>query len=336
MQQYLIDKTDYDAENKGKSKGERGVPPAEPQRQKVLIGGNVTAAALKQQLATNGGWGILLDTELDSASAMLKSESNSFSTILRQCAHHETVDAPRATYYIPSIESPRLSALLTGTPGQLSSFFQGEFENGLGSRFLFYELIRKELKFNSVFDNQDFTFEDLYREFGKKIYPLYIELRGRTDRHIQFIFAKEQQKRFYDMFQGLLEDNFNMLGDGMIPFILRIALAHFRIAMVLSVLRQLSDWQESSGHPIFETDSQALLCDERDYQIASIIIEQLIEHTARVYDTLKDEQKQNPFERNKSSIKQYLIDIYNKLPEGEFTTAQFHNIVTTLLHVDER
>lgn len=117
IQQYLIDKADYDAENKGKSKAERGVPPVEPQRQKVLIGGNVTAAALKQQMATNGGWGILLDTELDGASAMLKSESNSFSTVLRQCAHHETVDSPRATYYIPPIVSPRLSVLLTGTEG---------------------------------------------------------------------------------------------------------------------------------------------------------------------------------------------------------------------------
>lgn len=305
-------------------KASRGKSPAEPVRQSPLIPANSSASAVYRQLDANGGWGVMVETEADSLTNMLsKCEYGDYSDLLRKAHHHELCAMVRVSdkVYI-EIEKPRLSVLLTCTGSQLPLLLPpSNVANGLASRFLFYALPDSKVEFRNVFDRSDRAVEEYYYELGKQVLALNEALEARTDHPIQFMLSNEQQKRFVEMFNAILKEQFDLMGNGIQGFIYRLALECYRYSMVLTALRRLSE-AYGTGEPIFADDESGLICDERDFRIATTIIECLVNHTARVYAVL-DSKDEDPFAKSSAKPSALTKKLYNLLPNGrEFTTSE--------------
>jgi hypothetical protein len=135
--------------------------PKEPAYRSLWIPANSSATACYQTLSDNDGWGITFETEADTLSTALNSEYGDYSDGLRKGFHHEPITYRRRKEkeYI-KIDEPRWAVLLTCTPGQISLLFKS-FENGLGSRFVYYRKSRR-LFWRNVFAKSDKTIDDLF------------------------------------------------------------------------------------------------------------------------------------------------------------------------------
>jgi hypothetical protein len=305
-------------------KGERGPEPQEPEYCDPFVPGNSSSSAVYRALAANGGWGLLFETEADTVSAMIDSDYGNYSDLMRKAHHHETISMNRVTEKLHiDIDEPRLSVFLTCTPGQLPALFPS-FENGLGSRFLFYHLPDDEVRFHDVFAHRDTPLEDLYRPLGDKMLMLYHALQARAGRPVQFVLSKAQQQEFLATYRELLQEQFEMLGKGIRAFVFRMALECFRYAMVLTTLRRLTEWEASfdplTSGELFPEEEAALPCDDRDFRTAMTIVGCLIHHTARVYAVMAKEDD-NPFAGKGIHLSKDEVALYKALPLGDFRTS---------------
>ncbi len=324
---YDAEKSKYDqamAEWESKSKKDRGDAPREPVYRDPFVPGNSSSSAVYRALDANGGWGLMFETEADTVSSMIDSDYGNYSDLMRKAHHHETLSMNRVTEKLHiDIDEPRLSIFLTCTPGQLPSLFPS-FENGLGSRFLFYNLPDEEVSFHDVFALRESPLEDTYKQLGDKLLPLYHALQSRAGHPIQFMLSAAQQKEFLHTYQDLLVEQYGMQGKGIRAFVFRIALESFRYAMILTTLRRLSEWADSFGpstdHEIFRDDENALICDDRDFRTVKTIVECLVNHTARVYAVMAKEDD-NPFALHGKKLSADELRLYKALPEGDFPTA---------------
>ena len=307
----------WEAKSSRKERAERGPEPKEPQYRSPIIGANSTYSAFISDLKANDGWGIMFDTEADNVSQMLKTDYGDYSTLLRQATHHEPVIYNRVkdNTHI-EIEEPRLALCLTCTPDQLPGLFP-TILNGLGSRFLFYNIPRV-MKWKNPFLRKKKTNEELYEELGERYLELYHMMKELGDKRIQFVFPEPFQDRFNDYFEVLLQDQFYMLGEGIISFVFRMGLYFIRIAMVLSLLRRFSDM--TPGKPLFEKHEQAITCSETDFRIAMTIMDTLVNHTAYIYTGLGGEKEQDifdhPVKMNPSELR-----LYKELP-SDYSTKE--------------
>lgn len=318
----------YEAQGKGKAKADRGEAPKEPPYRDPFVPGNSSSSAVYRAMDANGGWGMMFETEADTVSAMIASDYGNYSDLMRKAHHHEPISMNRVTDRIHiDIDEPKLSVFLTCTPGQLSALFTASsFENGLGSRILFYEMPEEKATFHDVFARKDEPLEETYRRMGDAFLPLYHELRERKNSHLQFVMSSAQQQQFLAAFGSMLHEQSGMLGSGITAFIYRLALEGFRYAMVLTALRRLSEWtaipvtQKEGG--IFRPDERALVCDDRDFRSAMTIVGSLVNHTTRVYAVLAKEND-NPFAKIGVSLSAEEQRVYRSLPETEFKTSDF-------------
>lgn len=323
--QYEAEKADYDeqmAQWNSQNKRERGLPPKEPVYRSPMVPANSSASAVYRGMEANGGWGLMFETEADTLTNMLsKSEYGDYSDLLRKAHHHETIEMVRVTDHLNiEIEEPRLSVFLTCTGSQLPQLLPPDnVANGLASRFLFYALPSNKVVFRDVFAHQEQPLDDIYLKLGERFLPLYHELLQRKDKPIQFVMSKAQQTEFVSTFNGVLCEEYGLMGEGIQGFIYRLALECYRYAMVLSVLRRLSEWNQLDD--IFEPDEVALPCDDRDFHSAMTIINCLVNHTTRVYAVLAAKDT-DPFSNATEQPNPKQREFYRALPTGEFKTAE--------------
>ena len=315
----------WESKSSKKERAERGPEPKAPQYRSPIMGANSSFPAFIADLKANDGWGVMFDTEADNVSQMLKTDYGDYSTLLRQATHHEPVIYNRVkdNTHI-EIEEPRLAVCLTCTPDQLPGLFP-TILNGLGSRFLFYNLTR-ELKWRNPFLRKEKTNEQLYEELGERYLELHHMMKELGEKRIQFVFPEPFQDRFNEYFDELLQDQFYMLGDGIVSFIYRMGVYFIRIAMVLSLLRRFSDL--TPGKPLFEKHEQAITCSETDFRIAMAIMDTLVNHTAYIYTGLGGEKEQDifdhPVQLNPSELR-----LFKELPY-EYTTKEAKKKATEL------
>lgn len=336
--QYEAEKQEYEqrmAEWESQSKKERGAAPEEVVYRDPFVPGNSSSSAVYRALAANGGWGLMFETEADTVSSMIDSDYGNYSDLMRKAHHHEPISMNRVTDKVHiEVEEPRLSVFLTCTPGQMPALFPS-FENGLGSRFLFYSIPDDKVEFHDVFALRETPLEDTYKKLGDDLLPLYHAMQMRAGHPIQFVMSQHQQEEFLKTYSDILHEQFKMLGKGIRAFIFRIALECFRYAMILTTLRRLGEWRETfdASNPdqpsIFRDDENALVCDDRDFRTAMTIIGCLINHTARVYAVLAKEDD-NPFAVKGIKLSVNEQKIYQALPEGEFQTALFIETAVSL------
>ena len=303
--------------NKNK-KSNLATRPQPPIRQTVFIPANSSATSTYQQLADNGGVGIIFETEADTLTQALAQDYGKYSDGLRKAFHHETINYSRRkdNEYV-NVEEPKLAVLLSCTPRQIPLLLPANnVENGLANRFLYYNKKSKR-KWRSPWKDKGEPLKDRFFAIGKKYYELYKELQKRSDNPLEFTLTHEQQEEFDKFFEPLYDEQIALQGETIEAFIVRIAVTAFRIAMILTVLRCYENRKD------LDPEKNVLVCRDVDFQTTLTIINCLINHTVYVYNNLlQHTELDNPQIAAMSAQEQQL---YNAL-DDEFRTKTLHEI----------
>ena len=276
FEEYNQKMVEYQAQ-KGK-KGQAVAEPKQPPYRSLFISANSSSTAMYQALSDNHECGFTFESEGDAMANALKSDFGDYSDGLRRAFHHEPICySRRKDNERVDIKKPRWSILLTGTPDQVGNLIPTA-DNGTFSRFLFYVLPRK-LEWRDVFADEEVTLDDEFEKMGKDLFVVYLKLAARKE-HLKFKFTSQQRSKFNRFFKELQDEQAAMLGDDIVASVRRLGLIAFRIAMVLTALRFI-DTPELDIQNIPE-----VICDDRDFNIAIIMVNILINHTSMVYSTM--------------------------------------------------
>ena len=294
--------------------------PKEPPYRSVFIPANSSATATYQALSDNHGWGVIFETEADTMTQALKSDYGDYSDGLRKAFHHEPITYNRRKEQERvNIYCPRLAVMLTCTPGQIPLLLPS-VENGLGSRFIFYNL-RRKLYWRNVFEKHDKTLDEQMMELGERYLKIYDNLCQYQDHPLEFLLSQEQQVDFNRFFEGLQLEQVGLHGDDLIAFVRRLGLVCFRLAMMLTLLRH------ETFEPMFNPLSQSIVCTDQDFRTAMTIANCLINHTAHVYTNLVPHNDQTVTKNTGMSAAEKRL--FDSLP-SKFTTADVRKTAAAL------
>jgi len=266
------DLTEYAAAKSDKVNMEK---PQEPPLKMLVIPANNSATGLFQILNDNNGKGLIFETEGDTLALTFKSEHGNYSDGFRKAFHHETITYNRRKdREFVEIDMPRLSALLSGTPRQVSALIPNA-ENGLFSRFIFYFMnIRYEWK--DVFAGESGqTLDNYFDHLGAQFHDLYKCLESQ-DKPMRFCLTVSQQQQFNNYFEQTQIQYIELCGEDYIGTVRRLGLITFRIAMILTTLRIMDNGELRSP----------LMCSDCDFNIAMEIVKVLVQHAAHVFQQL--------------------------------------------------
>lgn len=269
---YQRDLTEYAAAKSDKVNMEK---PQEPPLKMLVIPANNSATGLFQILNDNNGKGLIFETEGDTLAQTFKSEHGNYSDGFRKAFHHETITYNRRKdREFVEIDMPRLSALLSGTPKQVSALIPNA-ENGLFSRFIFYFMnIRYEWK--DVFAGESGqTLDHYFDHLGAQFHELHKCLESQ-DKPMRFCLTVSQQQQFNSYFEQTQIQYIELCGEDYIGTVRRLGLITFRIAMILTTIRILDTGELRSP----------LICSDTDFNIAMEIVKVLVQHAAHVFQQL--------------------------------------------------
>lgn len=283
--------------------------PEEPQQKVMFIPANTSASKMIQILGANKSFGIIFESEGDTLSTSLKNEWANYSDILRKAAHHENVSmSRRMNDEHVEIENPCLSVVLSGTPNQVEALIGG-VENGLTSRFLFYNLTKVK-PWKDQFAIPDMTREEVYKKASEYICGLWQKQTSGKETIVRVPeFAAELHTEFFtEKFEKLRASH----GDDIIASVRRHGLICFRIMMLLAIFRYL---EQNEWLP------EILDVTEEDVNLALVITEVLMVHLVSVFHRLEGGSvlaKLNPKQR---SLLEALPDAFTKKQYSEIREA---------------
>jgi len=238
--QYEVDLADY---NERKGKDEKMEKPAKPPEKMLVIPANNSTTGVFQLLADSDGKGLIFETEGDTLAQAFKSDYGNYSDGFRKAFHHETISYYRRTdrEYV-DIENPCISAVLSGTPRQVSSLIPSA-ENGLFSRFIFYFMNIRPVWKDVFADETDQGLDEYFELVGNQFYELYQSLQSSSE--IKFCLSSLQKERFNTFFSQTQDLYISIHGLDYIAAIRRLGLIAFRLCMIFSTLR-IMDTGETS------------------------------------------------------------------------------------------
>jgi hypothetical protein len=281
--------------------------PPKPGKRMLFIPGNNSASGAFQLLFFNGGKGLIFETEGDTLSNTFKTDYGNYSDGFRKAFQHETISYYRKTdMEHVEIPNPCLSAVLSGTPNQILSLIPNS-EDGMLSRFIFY-VFSIDPYWKDVFEKTtESSIDEYFLEIGREhlnIYELLLKIP-----ETEFHFT-EQQNEYFNKYFKKLQDSFNSLwGSETVAIIRRLGLICFRIAMILSVLRNKGKM------------SKILMCEDRDFALAADIIEVLHEHSRLAYIFISSKSAEGITLKDR---------FYNQLPE-KFSRQDYLRVAKDLV-----
>lgn len=290
-----------------------------------IIAGNTSVSAFLNEFARMNGHALMMETEADVMSKVLRQDSTDYSYILRQAAEHETIRHARdgKNKHRIVIPHPQLSVLLSGTPNQLMPLLRSR-ENGLTSRFVTY--LSKDIEGfdarvfgqNIVENTPDATkiFTDL-RNFLQALY----EWQQSADHRCEFKLTDEQQEQLTLTFS----DWYNIIMEQMqFPFsfdscIKRLAVAVMRFGLILNAVRL--DTDEPFPHEI--------ICTDNDFKTMLLLADKLVHHMVETLFLLPEEDSMIDatltFTDRITEAQQRRDALLNQLPD-EFSTQEIKAI----------
>ncbi len=288
----------------------------------LIIPANSSASAFINTLSDNDGVGLMFETEGDTLTQTLKSDYGNYSDTLRKAFHHEPVSlCRRKDREFIELDCPKLSVVLAGTPGQVRSLIQ-DSENGLLSRFMFFN-VKFEKNIRNVFAVTDIqkSKTEVFRQLGEQ----YKELSGKIEREAsayEIGIPPLMHGHFMEHYNRLNNECCEAIGNRMQGVVRRNGLIAFRIMMILSVIRHMTD---SYYHPMPEGLSLRLECSDEDYHTALIITETLLHHSAYMF---------RQFEKPASSVlangRNDRRDLLYSMLPGSFTKQEYLSLVRQL------
>jgi hypothetical protein len=303
------------------NKDENAEKPVKPPVKLLFIPANSSSTGVFQLLFENEGRGLIFETEGDTLSQILKSDYGNYSDGFRKAFHHEKISYYRRTDREHcEIDFPCLSAVLTGTPGQIAGLIPNA-ENGLFSRFIFYYMnIIPEWR-NVFLANNLKGLIQYYTNLGKVFHDFYTKLKYGPD--LEFILTPAQQDTFNEFFHSIQETYLGIYGVEYLASIRRLGLIAFRLAMILSTLR-LMEKDNLKGNVIE--------CSDEDLQTVLSIIKVLVKHSCKVFSELPEEVKVVPRKSRKEKFFEALpkefnhkkmVEISNNIDIPEKTANRF-------------
>ncbi len=235
-QQFEVDMQDYNA-NKGKDANTE--KPQKPPQKMLFIPANNSATGFLEILGDSDKRGLIFETEGDTLAKAFESDYGDFSDGFRNAFQHEPISYYRRTdkEYV-EIDRPCLSALLSGTPKQITTLIPNA-ENGLFSRFMFY-VMNMKLIWKDVFASKTESGLDVHFErLGNDFYSLYQNLQVNPDVH--FSLTPSQQLQFNQFFEKMQTLYVNIQEEEIISSVRRLGLIAFRVMMIFSALRIMED-----------------------------------------------------------------------------------------------
>jgi hypothetical protein len=250
---------------------EEPTEPTEPPLTLLFIPANNSRTGAFELLNNNEGRGIIFETEGDTLAETVKQDYGNYSDGLRKAFHHESITYYRRTSKeFCDIENPELSVVLSSTFDQLISLMPTA-QNGLFSRFLFYELTPNP-NFKDVFDSRKSHYPAYFNGLGEQLAEIYDHLSALAE-PLTVQLTTDQQRQFVELFQQWKDEIREYVSEDLDGSVNRLGLIAFRIAVLLTTLRA------------FETGELAdvLTCNDVDFDNALRIVEMLKRHALRVF-----------------------------------------------------
>ena len=288
----------------------------------LIIPANSSASAFIKTLADNNGTGLMFETEGDTLSQTLKSDYGNYSDTLRKAFHHEPVSlCRRKDREFLEVDCPKLSVVLAGTPGQVRNLIL-DSENGLFSRFMFFN-IKFERNIRNVFVVTDSkkSKTETFRQLGEQ----YKELLGKIQREAsayEVSIPPFLHAHFMDHYNQLNNECCEVIGNRMQGVVRRNGLMAFRIMMVLTIVRHLTD---DCYHPMPEGQPLRLECSDEDYHTSLTIAETMLYHSAYMFRQL--EKPSSPASASNRNDRREIL--YMMLPNS-FTKQEYLAVVRQL------
>lgn len=205
------------------------------------------------------------------------------------------------------INCPRLSVLLSGTPGQISKIIRSR-NDGLLTRFMFYIYDQEPNWLPTQQDSSNQSLTSYFREKSIEIHKLRLHYSAAN---YTFELTPEQKIIFDLFFADQLKFYTDSYGPEVKSIVIRMGLICFRIMMILTALTYFE-------HGRSET---RLICTLSDFDLALRLITVYIRHSLIVFSLLPDDT---------SASNQTHEKLFNALPNGRFTRSDALTIGQTL------
>lgn len=239
-----------------------------------ILPANISTSEMYSHMGSSKHGLLIMESEADTMSNMLKNDWSNYSDVLRKAFHHEPVSISRKIDKVfEDIKEPKLAMVISGTPDQLQPLIKSK-ENGLFSRFVIYNFDEMS-DFKNVFAEKTRNHKVVFKKTGKQIFDLYDRLQGLT-KPIEFTFTSEQQQKFLDRIRPIRADIIERHSEGFVSNLHRHGLVLFRIAMILTAIRHMDDLHR------FEK----IECSNTDFMIALKLMQTLLRHSQYTYNTI--------------------------------------------------
>lgn len=266
----------------------------------LIIAGDATYPAFYQTLARQHGRGYIHESEGSVITDIWRSSTANYNTALRKAAEHEPISRARCRE-ASVIENPQLSMVLTGTFSQYRALVPS-VENGYFSRLL--TLIVEDVQpFSERYVQPSDPSGETIHTCAEQLYHLYERLLASKPR--EFALTHDQRDRLGAHLKTAYPTLVRLLGLDFHSVILRMSVHIERIAMILTALRSMSEYDSDAKNKVIE-------CSDVDYQTAEMIGNKLILHMAQAYQLIKGEEKKEMPKVKPLDQKQILLGL---LPE---------------------
>lgn len=268
-----------------------------PKIEVKLIPGDVSSAKVYTHLESSVHGLLIFESEADSLSQSLKQDYGNFSHMLRKAFHHEKISVSRAIddKYI-EVNKPRLAIVLSGTLGQIKPLIESK-ENGLFSRFIYYY-------FDEIIGWKDVSprehsidYELLFNQVGDEVCKMYGRLANPELEGIEFKLTDDQWVRLNELMKVVTQMIIKNIDNSFIASAKRMGLIFFRLCMILSAIRNKDVLYQN----------KEFVCEDIDFDIAEILIKNLLDHSISVFEL---------FEEEKLQLTMLQMNVLEKLPRS--------------------
>ena len=247
----------------------------------VYIPANTSSSALMKMVEVMGGRGIIMATEMDTLTQVLRSAFGKISDIIRCIFEHEAISQlRRKDDEFIEVRDPHISMLLSGTPNQLKPLLNNR-ENGLMSRFACYVVNSTQDFDDSVWDAD---IEDgvpheavLYDRLSNQLGERYLWM-SMAEHDCYFYLSPAQRQTIKRMFRSEYDTYSQEMGQMFVSTLKRMPVIMKRIGMILTGLRL----DMSQALP------ERVVCSDEDFNTMLLIGHKLLMHAAMMYQMLPE------------------------------------------------
>lgn len=292
-----------------------GFEPEKPKLPTLFIPGNTSSAALYSRLFQSYNTGVMFETEADVLTETIKQDWGGWSNIMRKAFHHETLSINRkGEDLLYNINKPRLSILLSGTPDQVPKLITSA-SNGLMSRFCFY-LFNTEIEWRDPRPDPNKQDQELFfTHLSQKVFEAKAILESD---HYLFQLTNEQYDQLNIYFRSIISEVAKFDDNETAATIKRLGLIAFRIAMILSAVRNIETLNIQ----------KTLICMDEDFNTSMEMIKILLEHSKLMLEMMP---------QTETGLKGLTNALYDALPNDiEFTTEMANELGDAIAGIKRR